>query len=309
MWGDIVLEHPETLKMLPKDIVMLNWEYNAGGERVGRSREITEAGFELVVCPGTSGWNTHGTRLENAILNVAQFAKVGIKNGATGLLNTDWGDNGHRNLLGVSLHGFAHGAAHGWNSRAVDDGNFTKIFCQKFFGAKSGGVERMIKDLGATYKRCGAPYFNESAFYYAFYEPMVFEKGNDPYRADSPVNRSRIDSITQKGLVEVIESLLRYQEMELGLEGMADFEAIAMLEYRMALSMDLFTAKRAMLAKAIRSGESVPAGHFKEIANEAKMLGENFKGLWLERNKVSCLGDNLKLFKQVEREAIKYSKK
>jgi hypothetical protein len=77
-WADIVLQHPELLKELPKDIVMLNWDYGAGGESVRRHGEIAAAGLPSVACPGTSSWGSHGSRLGNAIDNVAEFAAAGL---------------------------------------------------------------------------------------------------------------------------------------------------------------------------------------------------------------------------------------
>ncbi|MCF7855094.1 MAG: family 20 glycosylhydrolase, partial [Candidatus Pacebacteria bacterium] len=118
MWGDIVLEHSELIPEFPKDVVMLNWDYAPHGKRMPRTSEFTNAGIPVVVCPGTQSWQRHGTDLPSAIANVSNFAAIGRENGALGLLNTDWGDFGHRNPLGVSLHGYAHGAAQAWHGAA-----------------------------------------------------------------------------------------------------------------------------------------------------------------------------------------------
>jgi hypothetical protein len=53
---------------------MLNWDYAARGERMPRTAEFVAAGLPVMVCPGTGGWTTHGSRLENAMGNVAHFA-------------------------------------------------------------------------------------------------------------------------------------------------------------------------------------------------------------------------------------------
>ena len=62
-WADIVLDHPEILADLPRDIVMLNWDYNPAGKRIRRTREIADAGLAVMVCPGTNSWQSHGCRL------------------------------------------------------------------------------------------------------------------------------------------------------------------------------------------------------------------------------------------------------
>jgi len=74
MWSDILLEHPELLPQLPRDLVMLNWDYDINGRRIARSREIADAGLPLVCCPGTNGWQSHGSRMHESMGNVRQFA-------------------------------------------------------------------------------------------------------------------------------------------------------------------------------------------------------------------------------------------
>jgi len=71
MWGDIVMDHPETIPQIPKDVVLLNWAYTPGQKRVARTREFKDAGLPLVCCPGTNSWQSHGTRLPYALANVA----------------------------------------------------------------------------------------------------------------------------------------------------------------------------------------------------------------------------------------------
>jgi hypothetical protein len=294
-WADIILRYPELLGDIPKDVVLLNWDYNVRGERVGRTGEIAKAALAFMVCPGTSSWNTHGTRLANAMGNVAEFAAAGSKYGAQGLLNTDWGDNGHRNFLGVSLHGFAHGAAHSWNSKGVDDRTFTPRFCRNFFGTADNKLANAIELLGSTYLTCGAPYRNECALFYALIEPMENNKVIIP---------SRIDATTQAGLKKVISQLSDESIWPAAPKGIDEFEALALRELKTAGRMDCLAAQRALAAKKIRSGENVPSAQLREIAGQMQRISKDFESLWLVRNKQSRLRDNLKLFRQVENESI-----
>ncbi len=299
-WADITLEHPELLKEIPKDVVMLNWDYNIGGERVSRTKEIAEAKLPFMVCPGTSSWNTHGTRLANAMGNVAEFAAQGLRYGAEGLLNTDWGDNGHRNFLGVSLHGFAHGAAHSWNSKGVDDKTFTQRFCKSVFGQAGSNLAKALKLLGSTYLICGAPYRNESALFYTLIEPMKNNKVITP---------SRIDATTENGLKTIVSQLCDDSIWPAAVEGMGEFERLALQELKTAARMDCLAVQRALAAKKIRSGENVPAVQLRKIGYQMHKIAKDFQTLWLARNKPSRLRDNLKLFSRVENESLKLSRK
>src|SRR5690606_11110804 len=145
-WADIVLKHPDLLSDAPKDMVLLNWEYEADGPLIPRTKEIADAGLPFVVCPGTSGWQTHGTRLTNALTNIRQFAQTGRHLGAMGLINTDWGDFGHRNTLGVSLPAMAYAAGQAWHGEGmVPSQAYVDVFTRSFFGDKvADAMSRVI---------------------------------------------------------------------------------------------------------------------------------------------------------------------
>jgi hypothetical protein len=300
-WADIVLEHPELLGDLPKDVVMLNWDYSPGGARIGRTGEIRQAGLPLMVCPGTNGWVSHGTRLSMAMGNVAEFAAEGRKWGAEGLLNTDWGDGGHRNPLGASLHGFAHGAAHAWHGAGVDDATFTERFCRQAFAQPDGHLADYIRVLGETYRLSGAENPYASSLYLALVEPLLPPDGA-PRRA--------IDGISADGAGEIIEKLTAAAA---GLPDPAEqrdvFEALALRELALAGQMDVLACRRVLAAKDLRAGESVDPQTLRELAEETKRLAGDFEALWLARSKPSHLCDNLALLEEARREAAELAEK
>ena len=84
MWADMVLKYPELLAKLPRDIVLLNWEYESDGENIKKTGKIAESGIRLMVCPGTNGWLTHGSRISNSMENVRKFAAAGRRKTNTG---------------------------------------------------------------------------------------------------------------------------------------------------------------------------------------------------------------------------------
>lgn len=299
-WADIILEHPELLTEVPKDVVMLNWDYNIDGKHIGRTREIAEAGLPFMVCPGTSSWNTHGTRLFNAMGNIAQFAAAGLKYGAEGLLNTDWGDNGHRNFLGVSLHGFAYGAAHSWNSKDVDDKTFTEQFCRAVFGMEEKRLAKTMRLLGSTYLTCGAPYRNECALFFALTEPI---------QGDNTIVPSRIDTTSAPGLKKILSQLADTSIWPTIPKGLAEFESLTLQELKLAAEMDCLAAERTLAAKQIRNGKIVTATILRNISRKMHHISQNFAALWMARNKPSRLRDNLALFKRIENESLEMSRR
>lgn len=119
-WGDIILHHPELISEIPEDVVCLTWDY-AAEVKEESIKTIAEAGRKQYVCPGVSGWNRLMNLMDEGFRNIRGMAEYGVKYGAIGLLNTDWGDYGHINLLGSSIPGMAYGGAVSWNPTSGDN--------------------------------------------------------------------------------------------------------------------------------------------------------------------------------------------
>lgn len=284
-WADIVLEHPEMLGDLPKDIVMLNWDYAADGSRIPRTKEIVDAGLPLVVCPGTNAWISHGSRLADAIANVARFAAEGREQGAEGLLNTDWGDGGHRNPLGASLHGFAHGAAHSWHGQAVDDATFTERFCHQYLRQSDDRLASYMRVLGGTQAMLNAPSHYRVSLYRAMVDPLV------PAEPDA---KDSIGQITPESVRAVLDQLTpALADIPNPNSERDEFEQLTLRELALAGRMDLLAARRALAASEVRAGQTPPAADLTALADETADVSETFQTLWLERSKPSRLADNV----------------
>ena len=57
MWGDIILHHPENLKEIPTDTIMLTWGYHAEDSFENQIIPFAKSGYEFFVCPGVNNWN------------------------------------------------------------------------------------------------------------------------------------------------------------------------------------------------------------------------------------------------------------
>ena len=114
MWGDILLKYPEIISEIPKNVVILNWNYAADANEDG-FRKISESGLKQYVCPGVQGWNRLLNDIDTATANIGTLAGYAKEYNAVGMLNTDWGDFGHINLLAGSIPGAIFGAGLSWN--------------------------------------------------------------------------------------------------------------------------------------------------------------------------------------------------
>lgn len=296
IWADIVLHHAELVPELPDDIVLLNWEYEPGGARVAKTRLLEKAGRAFLVCPGTGGWQTHGSKLRAAMTNVAELAAEGRRRVAEGLLNTDWGDWGHRNLLGASLHGLAHGAAHAWNGRAVNDGGFTGIFCRHVFGPAGAALASFLQTLGSATERTG------TLLYHAFAEPLL--PGANPWRGiprispvcvPRPLRRAWSETADERAVESVIEDLEQAVARVRGPAGMEPLAQTTFRELALAARMDIAAGRRVLAGRRLRSGSRPSRRTLQALGDEVWSLREPFEVAWMGRNKRSRLADNLRL--------------
>ena len=145
-WGDIIRNHPELLKEIPKDVTLLDWGYDHN-HPYGRTKDFKKAGLTFHVCPGTGAWNSLFPRLPEAMANIHGFAMAGCRNEASGLLNTDWGDGGHYNFMEFSWPGYLLGAEQSWNVKA-GLADFVRRFCRVFLNSTSPALAKALFDLG-----------------------------------------------------------------------------------------------------------------------------------------------------------------
>lgn len=151
-WGDIINQYPELVPEVPKDTIALEWGYEANHDFEGKTRLFAESGVPFYVCPGTSSWSSFAGRADNCIANIRSAAIHGLEHGAIGLLNTDWGDNGHWQPLPVSYLGFACGAALSWAYSANVDRDLLLALDTFAFQDKARVMGRIAYDLGNLYQ-------------------------------------------------------------------------------------------------------------------------------------------------------------
>ena len=117
-WGDIVLAHPNLIPRLPREAVLLNWNYEAEKSFDEESRRFAKAGVRFYVCGGTSSWSSLTGRGQNAVDNLRDAAEAATRYGAEGLLITDWGDHGHWQPPALSWLGLTFGGGVAWSRRS-----------------------------------------------------------------------------------------------------------------------------------------------------------------------------------------------
>jgi hexosaminidase len=148
-WGDIALNHPDLIGSIPKDMIVMNWDYAPKDDYLPRIKPFKDAGLEEFVCPGVHNWNQIFPSLDAASKNIVNFVRDGQASGALGMMNTTWDDDGE-SLFEMAWHGIVLGAAASWENKTVDRNAFDDDFDWVFF--RNGGHEfsEALEALGSV---------------------------------------------------------------------------------------------------------------------------------------------------------------
>ena len=148
MWGDVALQHPEVLERLPRDIIMLTWNYDALDTFAPLIVPFQQAGFDVMVVPGVLNSNRIMPDFRQTTANIRQFVADGVRLGVMGMLNTVWDDGGTA-LFARDWYGVAFSADQSWQASSNDNLDFDRRFDAGLYGDLHGGLTRAIHHLNA----------------------------------------------------------------------------------------------------------------------------------------------------------------
>ena len=152
-WGDIIVHQPKLVKELPKNVIALNWGYEANHPFDREGAIFANSKIPYYVCPGTSTWMSLIGRHDNGFANLHQAAVIGHKHGAVGYLNTDWGDGGHPQPLAVSYLPFLLGAAVSWCHASYDESLLVPVANRDIFQDPTGNTAKAAFALGFAHRK------------------------------------------------------------------------------------------------------------------------------------------------------------
>ncbi len=148
-WGDIALNHPDLIGKIPKEMIVMNWDYAPKDDFTERIKPFKDAGLDEFVCPGAGGWNQIFPNVDSSSKNIVNFVRDGQTAGALGMMNTTWDDDGE-SLFEMSWYGIVLGAAASWQQQAVDTKNFDADFDWAFFRNEGDHFVSAIHTLGGV---------------------------------------------------------------------------------------------------------------------------------------------------------------
>lgn len=243
---------------LPENLIGLVWGYEENLDFSPRVHSIGDAGYETWVAPGANGWNSYTGRTKVRRSNLANAAKT-RKLGCVGFLNTEWGDNGHRQQWPLTLLGLAEGAYVSWKGEAPE--NAATAGLQLFGDAALGD---WLEELGLAddHIRVGNQNASFSDMNHTFFNPA----------GPGDVKSWRL----------VKEKLAALEKTEPSGDG------LVARELRHALTCAVFATDRALLRRSKNPSWEARSALTKRLVD----ICEEHKALWLARSRPGGLVDS-----------------
>ncbi len=284
-WGDIIQQHPELIPELPKDVIVLEWGYEENHPFEPRCKKIEETGIPFYVCPGTSSWNSIAGRTENCLANLINAAESGLKTGAMGFLNTDWGDNGHWQYLPISYIGFGFGAGVSWCLRTNFDMPVEKTIGLFAFEDKSHNSGHFVYEIGSVAISTGIYTSNASPLFISLREdlerPIFTERMRTTGIIKAQKQIEKAASYIPKIRIESKEKNLIKEEFK---------NCARLLEH---------ACKRGLLMlEKYKTGKGFSEKTLKSLVKNAEGIIHQHKKLWLKRNKPGGLEEGVELLEK-----------
>lgn len=277
-WADILLNDPESIKRLPKDMIPVIWGYEADHPFDEQCALVANSGLQYHVAPGTSTWKTLTGNLANAFPNLRNAAHNGLANGASGYLITNWGDLGHHQTWPLTLPGLAYGAALAWSGKANRDADITPSLATFVLDEPSGNLAEALMRAGSLDAHFATA---KAAIADRLFQIFFCRNTNLSHHLDD----------MRPGLLREIDSELSAIRALASETRPPAVEASACRE-ELILSIDMarFAIRRGLCwRELIEDGKPVPAATLRSTLQE--LIGR-FENTWLTRNRPGGLHDS-----------------
>lgn len=137
MYADIVLNHPAVMDLLPKDIVMMFWDYVRRPRYDGLDK-LVESGFETMSLAGMWDWVNLYPLCDEGFANMNQLAAHAADVNSGGFFVSNWGDwnmgAAGANLSELTAYSYVYCGAQGWNPGGMKFDEYSRKFAAQYFG-------------------------------------------------------------------------------------------------------------------------------------------------------------------------------
>jgi len=290
VWGDVFVAHPELLKGLPDDAVVLNWQYGTSQLEQepfyeSRTQAIAESKKDFYVATSTWSYARLFPELKTMEANNRNFLNVGARMGAKGALLTNWGDLGHMQLLGYLALPIAYFGRHSWKESKATLPEFAVDFSGDYFGDRTGKTGEFYLLL----ERVNEIITPGSAFGASALFVLLDELFSIQFLPAQP-----LPAATE----ELLDVLKKAATVTSSLTGIKNYEGILDLKpviYALGVLFTKFLLKEnASFAVSDPSKKEEILSLFNHLINYCGTLRESLKDRWLTQAKPVGLDRNLK---------------
>ena len=279
-WGDIILNHPELIPELPKDLIALNWGYEADHPFEREAALFAQSKIPFYVCPGTSTWMTLIGKHDNAFINLQRAAEAGRKHGAIGYLITEWGDGGHPQPLAVSWPLIAAGAAQSWCGKSYSEKSLVPLLSRDVYQDSSQRVAKAALALGQVHRLLKFTALNETPLGTVIAAPPPEQR-----ELFCRYGLKHFTRIAGKNIRTTLGELRRQQAVLERAQPTGPGGEILQHELTMAVRMAAISCEYMLWQQARAAGEKLAA---KKLAagmiRELQKLDREFTAYWPTRN-------------------------
>lgn len=286
MWGDIAVHNQSIIDRLPKDMIIVSWDYGPMESMDEKIMPFVKSGFQFIVAPGVSCWGRIYPDISRATINIYSYLRDGYKHNALGFINTTWDDSG-QNFFNNNWYSLIWGADLGWSAPPDEPvkesevtrnnrvSSFNTRYNKVYFNTDKdvAGLMRNISDLrNGPVKNC----LNDGSLW----KPLLpdYEMIPANYERDNKNLIKTIDSLTKE--VYALRSTLSAKFMEPELLG------FALRQARLVANKNLLGIK---LKKYIEQGTEKNIDYFekdfKSVSDTVKTLKTVYNLLWQLENR------------------------
>ena len=279
MYGDIILNHPEILKKIPRDVIIVDWQYGARFD-YSSTQVFKNAGFPFIVSPAVWNFNGPFPNYLNTFLNIQNLNLNGFANGSQGLLCSNWNDFGGEALRELNYYGYSWTAECAWNPLHANLQSFDSKFFNSFFNQRQN-------EMRAVYALLTNP-TNQYHWYELWRHPMLPNRDDMVWEKRLPLIQ-RMQSIrssmpfVQQMLSEATETITKNNEH------LQYLMFVSKLNTWFANKIEAQEKIKLLLTDTLKTKNEI-AGQIsffcKNVVDELISVRTEFEKIWLRTNRV-----------------------
>jgi hypothetical protein len=281
IWGDIILDYPNILDKLPKDMIVGTWNYDDNENFEKFLKPFKNSGREFMISPGVLNSNRIFPDFHKAFGNIKKFISEGKEAGAFGVMNCVWDDGGTA-LFTNDWLGVAYGAEKSWNHNS-DDSLFDLRYLQTTYASKDNSITKVVWKLNEL----GALESSDGMTDKIIFANLVPDAGKE----------TRISLVDWKEVIEIIDEaqlllndteLLFYREDKEYLQFIIDlYRTLADERFTLIEAASLYTEAVKNYSNGVFDSRRMILSSMEKINNlifKISYIKYSFERLWLKEN-------------------------